>query len=93
MGSCWWPHSPSSGSLERAFASLSRELGITQGICQRRFEESGQDDPAARRLPLDMTEILRLRREGESFTVIGRRFDNVGRRGDAHCFPEFTCNG
>jgi transcriptional regulator len=58
----------------KSFASISRELGITQGIVQRRFEESGQDDPITRRLPLDMTEILRLRRDGESFTVIGRRF-------------------
>jgi hypothetical protein len=58
----------------KSFASISRELGSTQGIVQRRFDESGQDDPAARRLSLDMTEILKLRREGESFTVIGRRF-------------------
>jgi DNA-binding NarL/FixJ family response regulator len=58
----------------KSFSSISRELGITPGIVQRRFKESGQDDPVVRRLPLDMTEILRLRREGESFTVIGRRF-------------------
>jgi hypothetical protein len=54
-------------------ATLSLARG-SDGIIQRRFKESGEPDPVARRLPRDMNEILRLRREGASFTAIGYKF-------------------
>ena len=43
-----------------SFAAIARELGISNGIVQRRFKESGMVDPISRRLPLDVDEILRL---------------------------------
>jgi DNA-binding CsgD family transcriptional regulator len=49
----------------KSFMTIARELSLSDGIVQRRFKEAGVPDPVARRIPLNATDIVRVRRGEE----------------------------
>jgi len=56
-----------------SFRKIAKQLDISVGIVERRFQTTSKPDPVARRTHLDVQDIVKLRRKGTKFTQIGKR--------------------